>query len=94
MSTNLPTRKLELTWPKGAEETAEARDAFNEKCNQEIVNFASMLRELGERPWFEIWYKGFPDRPDTTAADFDAVEVAADGTITTLPPYAELEAQS
>lgn len=94
MSTNLPTRKLVLTWPKGVEETEAARDAFNEKATQEIQNFAAMLRELGERPWFEIWYEGFPGREAKSVENFDAVEVAADGTITNLPPYSELEAQS
>lgn len=66
------------------ERISDAEQALAESANAQIRAFAARLRGRGARPWFEVWY------PQTTVDDFDAVEVAEDGTITTLPPYAEL----
>lgn len=63
-----------------------AEYAVHVDANEQIRAFAASLRQADKRPWFEVWY------PNTTDADFDAVEVGEDGTITTLPPYSELEA--
>ena len=66
------------------ERIEQAEAVLAEAANAQIRAFGDRLRGRGLRPWFEVWY------PQTTLADFDAVEVAEDGTITTLPPYAEL----
>jgi len=74
----LPTERLTIVPP-----TDPLAD-FNQAALEQIHEFAAELVVRGERPWFEVWY------PRSTADDFDAVEVADDGTITTLPPYTEL----
>ena len=68
-----------------------------ESANGQIRAFADELRAAGKRPWFEVAYPGDeaidPEGDGTTTVwdrSGDAVEVADDGTITTLPPYAEL----
>lgn len=63
---------------------ANAEQRLATSANAQIRAFAERLRRREMRPWFEVWY------PHTTINDFDAVEVAEDGTITTLPPYSEL----
>lgn len=86
----IPTAKLVIEWPEHIE--AGDDDAFNDYANDCILSKAAELIVAGERPAFEVWFAGIPGRPDTTAADFDAIEVSPLGVITTLPPYAELEA--
>lgn len=95
MTDNIPTFTLTIGWPVDTPYSDEAEQDFNDFANQQIIDCAAELRRRGERPWMEVWYRGVPGRADTTAEDFDAVEVSEDGTITTLPPYAELlEVQS
>lgn len=72
--------------PHLLEQISAAEQHLADSANAQIVAFGHSLRARGQRPWFEVWY------PQTTVDDFDAVEVAVDGTITTMPPYAELEA--
>lgn len=86
----LPTERLVLDWPAGTPETDETREAFDADAHARMLAFVDVLRARGERPWFEVWQRGFPGRDDKTADTFDAVEVAEDGTISTLPPYATI----
>lgn len=68
-----------------------------ESANGQIRAFADELRAAGKRPWFEVWYPGDEGRVAEGESQWDrtgdAVEVAEDGTITTLPPYAELRGE-
>ena len=75
---SIPTEKLTIIAP------TDPLTDFDRAALEQIRAFAAELVVRGERPWFEVWY------PSSTADDFDAVEVAEDGTITTLPPYTEL----
>src|SRR5690606_25831088 len=59
-------------------------DELAAAANDQVRAFAVELRAAGKRPWFEVWY------PQTSTADFDAVEVDEAGNIATLPPYAVL----
>lgn len=88
----LPTARLVIEWPAGVPFTDETEETFNAAALDQITAKAAELVVAGERPWFEVWYKGVPGRDDSSEADFDAVEVAEDGTVATLPPYAELTA--
>ena len=68
-----------------------------ESANGQIRAFADELRAAGKRPWFEVAYPGdesIDPQGDGTSTIWDrtgdAVEVDENGTITTLPTYAEL----
>lgn len=84
----IPTARLDIEWPAGTPFTDETEEAFNAAALEQITAKAAELIVAGQRPAFEVWYHGVPGRPDTTAENFDAVEVAEDGTVTTLPSYA------
>ena len=86
-----PTERLTITWPADVPFNDASEAEFNDSALDQILSFAAELVVRGERPWFEVWYAGVPGRPDSTAADFDAVEVDPEGNIVTLPPYSELE---
>lgn len=90
----LPTERLYLDWPAGVAETDESREEFDATSREKMLALAADLRARGERPWFEVWHRGIPGRKDTNDSTFDAVEVAEDGTIETLRPYAEILAGS
>ena len=89
----IPTARLDIVWPDLVEGVTvkselELEDERNASATQQIVAFAAELIVAGERPWFEVHY---PTPAGVSDVDsFDAVEVLADGTIKTLPPYAEL----
>lgn len=80
----IPTERINIRW-RGEDE-----DTFNTNANAAIVAKADVLRANGKYPGMEVWYFDVPHRPDTTAADFDAVVVDEDGWITTLPPYSQI----
>lgn len=71
-----------------------------DRANQEIWNILQDLAFAGERPWCEVRYPA-PEHLDEAARDewlaaqedtFDVVELdPVAGTLTTVPPYAELE---
>lgn len=86
----IPSARLVIDWPPVI--AAHDDDAFNDYANSAILAKAAELIVAGERPAFEVWYRGIPDRADTTADNFDAVEVDEAGVVTTLPPYSELRA--
>lgn len=89
----VPTARLVIEWPAGVPFNDETDEAFNAYALERIKAKAAELVVAGERPWLEVWYAGVPGREDSTADDFDAVEVDEDGGITTLPPYAELRGE-
>lgn len=84
MRLQIPTERIDIRW--GGED----EDTFNANANAAIVAKAEQLRAAGEYPGMEVWYFDVPYRPDTTAADFDAVVVDEAGWITTLPPYSQI----
>ena len=92
MAPTVPTERLVIEWPAGVDFNQFSEDEFNSSALERIRARAAELIVRGERPWMEVWYVGVPGRPDSTADDFDAVEVDADGNVITLPPYSELEA--
>lgn len=93
-----PTARLNIVWPEGVD--LNDPDPAAAESLRQIRTFAAELRATGERPWFEVWYPA-PSHLSPAervawearqADTFDAVEVADDGTVTTLPPYSELVA--
>lgn len=89
-SPRIPTERLVIAWPAGLD--PDDPQAFNDYANAAILAKAAELVVAGEASAFEVWYVGIPGRAETTAADFDAVEVdPTTGEVTTLPPYSELE---
>lgn len=84
----VPTARIVIDWPAGMPDHDD--DAFNDYANGQIVAAAAQLREAGQWPALEVWYRNVPNRPDSTEADFDAVVVDEAGVISTLPPYSEL----
>lgn len=93
----LPTERLDVIWPADVLPDSDQAGAI---ALEQILAKADEMRGRGERAWFEVRYPLPPRAPgdDCTDAErladrestFDALEVLADGTIHTVPPYAEL----
>lgn len=96
MTNLIPTARLDIEWPEGV---TRGTDEAAEYGLAQILAKADELRAAGERAWFEVRYPIPVIDGDTRTeeqklaareATFDAIEVTDDGTIRTLPPYAEL----
>jgi len=97
MMSDLPVERLDIIWPA---DVVPGSDQAGAIALEQILTKADELRGRDERAWFEVRYPLPPRAPgdDRTDAErlaarestFDALEVLADGTIHTVPPYADL----
>lgn len=78
MTTNTPpSERVDIALP----EDSDSQDELYTLATAQIIAKANELRAQGKPAIFQVWY------PQTTEADYDVVEVAEDGTVTTMPSY-------